>query len=127
MEVREVPDELPPEGRLLEQARDRLDISQNEAARRAGITGTYWRQVVRDKAPGLTTDRGVRTLVKMAQAVYVEADQFEDIGRGDVAAKLRARGSAPTLTVEELTAQLRELQARFDELQARLEERREAG
>lgn len=126
MDDRDVPDELPPEGRLLEQARDRLDISQNEAARRAGITGTYWRQVVRDKAPGLTTERGVRTLVKMAQAVRVQADQFEDIGREDVAAKLRARDGAPAPTVEELAARLAELEAKFDELMGR-DQRREAG
>lgn len=100
----------PAEGLLLEQARDRMGISQNEAARRAGFTGTRWRQIVYEVATTMTSSRGVRTLARMAEAVGVTAEQLGDAGRADVAAQLREQESEPQPTVEQLAARLAELE-----------------
>ena len=104
----------PPEGLLLEQARGRMDISQNEAGRRAGISGTRWRQVVNEKAAEMTSSRGVKTLARMAIVVEVTPDQFAEVGRDDVAEALRGRKDEPT--VAELAARVAELQATVDKL-----------
>jgi transcriptional regulator with XRE-family HTH domain len=94
----------PPEGLLLEQARERMDISQNEAGRRAEISGTRWRQVVNEKAADMTSSRGVKTLARMAAVVDVTPDQFAEVGREDVAEALRERKDEPS--VAELAARL---------------------
>jgi transcriptional regulator with XRE-family HTH domain len=118
----------PPEGLLLEQARDRLGISQNEAGRQAGISGTRWRQIVYGKAAEMTSPRGVKTLARMARVIGVRDEHLDDVGRGDVASELRAMlaeeqlaaDGAPTLP--ELAAEVADLRRRLDELMG--EERR---
>lgn len=100
--------EPPREGLLLEQARKRMDISQNEAGSRAGISGTRWRQIINEQASEMTSTRGVKTLARMATVVGVTADQFAAVGREDVAAVLLGRKDAPS--VEELAERLERLE-----------------
>jgi hypothetical protein len=115
--------EQPPEGLLLEQARDRMDISQNEAGRRAGITGTRWRQIVYEVAPTMTSPRGVKTLVRMARAVGVGHEQVNGVGRGDVADQMRSEQQpAEEPTIAELAAELEEIRRVNADLARRLEE-----
>lgn len=95
------PVDQPREGRLIEDARERLGLSQNEAARQAGMSGTRWRQIVNREAPQMTTRRGVRTLARMAQAVGVTASRFRDVGREDVAGQLSDEDGGD-LTPEEI-------------------------
>lgn len=85
-----------PAGRLLEAARRRLGISQNEAARRAGVSGTTWRNVIR----GYAEHGGSRvpypgspdTVARFAHVVGVLPDELEAAGRPDAAQALRAVG-----------------------------------
>ena len=98
----------PPEGLLLEQARERMDISQNEAGRRAGITGTRWRQITYEQASEMTSTRGVKTIARMAVAVGVTPEQLAEVGREDVAELLRERKGEPSLA--ELTERLEVLE-----------------
>lgn len=83
----EAPNETP-EGRLLESARDQAGLSQNEAARQAGMSGTHWRTIVKGGASTMRSRRGVATLARMAEVVGVGADDFDEIGRHDIAAQL---------------------------------------
>lgn len=96
----------PPEGVLLEQAREHTGISQNEAARQAGISGTRWRQIVHGFASTMTSPRGVKTLARMARVVGVTPDQMEAVGRGDVANQIRFEQGGSEPTVAELAAEL---------------------
>jgi transcriptional regulator with XRE-family HTH domain len=109
----------PPEGLLLEQARERMDISQNEAGRRAEISGTRWRQIVNEKASEMTSSRGVKTLARMATVVDVTAEQFAEVGREDVAEVLRERKGEPSL------AELAERLEQQEQTTARLAEQNE--
>lgn len=124
-----------PEGRLIEEARDRLGISQNEAAERAGMSGTRWRQIVYGNAGPMTSRRGVATLARMARVVGVRHEHLDEAGRTDVADDLRqiyadeqiAESEGPT--VAELAAELAEQkrrtaeqERRTSELERRLEE-----
>lgn len=106
----------PPEGLLLEQARKRMDISQNEAGARADVSGTRWRQVVNEQASEMTSTRGVKTLARMAVVVGVTADQFAAIGRDDIAEALREPRGEPTVAA---------LAERLERLEKEAEERRE--
>lgn len=85
----------PPEGRLIEDARERLSLSQNEAARRAGMSGSRWRQIVYRDASSMTSRRGVAALARMAQVVQVHPDRFAQLGRDDIAAQLRQAEGIP--------------------------------
>ena len=83
----------PPEGRLIEEAREQLGISQNEAAKRAGMSGTRWRQIVYGEASG---GPGVKnpvhgnpeTIAKMAHVVEITVEQLEEAEREDAAREL---------------------------------------
>jgi hypothetical protein len=81
-------------GQLIEEARDRRKISQNEAATRVPMSGTRWRQVVKGEAGEMTSTRGVRTLAKMALVVGLSSKRLAEIGRTDVADELRREGHA---------------------------------
>jgi hypothetical protein len=83
-------DDLTPEGRLIEAARESLTprASQNAAAKAAGMSGTRWRQIVEADASGMVSRRGVATLARMAGVVGLCAADFEAIGRHDVAGRL---------------------------------------
>lgn len=77
----------PPEGIALEAARERLGISQREAARRAGISETRWRQITKGfhKTGGvLVPNRGpAETIARMAVAVEMEPDRLIEADRDD--------------------------------------------
>jgi transcriptional regulator with XRE-family HTH domain len=81
--------DLTPLGGLLEGARKKSGLSQNEAARRAGITGTTWRNIIRGYAGHGGTpvpyDGKPKTVADMAQAVGVQSFQLRDVGRADAA------------------------------------------
>lgn len=68
-------------------------FSQREAARRAGISETRWRQIVSghqavggEQVPFRSPDE---TLARMAHVVGVVPEQLEDAGRAGAAAELR--------------------------------------
>ena len=87
-------DDWPALGRLIEEARDRLKISQNEVASRVEMTGTRWRQIVKGDADLMHSIRGLRTLAKMAEVVGLSPQQVGEVGRADVAAEMRPSGHA---------------------------------
>jgi transcriptional regulator with XRE-family HTH domain len=109
----------PPEGALIEAARERAGLSQNGAAEKAGITGTHWRTIVRGGA-AMTSRRGVTTLARMARVVGVTPEQLEQAGRPDAASRLRELfpGTARPSNLElahQLRQQIAELRAAMDE------------
>jgi hypothetical protein len=96
----------PPEGRLIGDAAERLDLSIREAARRAGISYGRWRQIVQgyqNVSPGNyaivripDTGRAARTLAKMAAVAGVTPEQMETIGqRPAIAEVMRSLPGAP--------------------------------
>ena len=82
--------EQPPEGRLIHDAADRLDLSIREAARRAGISYGRWRQIVmgyQNVSPGsfAPVHAPAKTIAKMARVVNVSPAQLTAAGRDDAA------------------------------------------
>ena len=68
--------EQPPEGRLIHDAADRLDLSIREAAKRAGISYGRWRQITvgyQNVCPGsfAAVHAPAKTLAKMAKVVGI--------------------------------------------------------
>lgn len=87
----------PPEGELITTALKRIrpKLSVREAARRAGISEGWWRQVVRGYQPlkggGRAPMTGsAETVAAMAQVVGVTPEQLEAASRTDAAEELRA-------------------------------------
>ena len=85
--------EQPPEGKLIADAANRLDLSIREAARRAGISYGRWRQITQgyqNVSPGeyAVVHAPARTVAKMAAVVGVTPDQLTEAGREDAAAIL---------------------------------------
>jgi transcriptional regulator with XRE-family HTH domain len=110
--------DVPPEGALIKAALAAARISQREAARRAGISDTRWRQIVSgyqavggEKVPFRSPDE---TLARMAHAVNVSPEQLEAAGRAESAAALR------TIQAERRNADSASLPANS---QARVDER----
>ena len=97
------PPEPPPWGILIETARRDLGLSMREAARRAGVSEGWWRQVVRGYQSMAGGGYGLikppaATIAKLAKAVHVTPEQMEAEGRhSDAAAILRqdARPAPP--------------------------------
>ena len=91
METRPEP---PPEGRLIEAATARLDISIREAARRAGMSYGRWRQIVKgyqnvSRGSYARVTAPARTVARMARAAGVTPAQLAaEGGRPDAAAIL---------------------------------------
>jgi transcriptional regulator with XRE-family HTH domain len=90
------PPEPPPEGVLIESARTQARLSVREAARRAGISEGWWRQVVKGyqslSGGSFGTVRGVpaETIAKMARAAGVTPELLEAEGqRPDAAEAMR--------------------------------------
>lgn len=89
----EEPPPAPPEGKLLRAALADLPFSQREAARRATLSESRWRQIV----SGYESKKGIKipvvgphgTVARMAHAVGVRPEQLQDAGRDDAAASLR--------------------------------------
>lgn len=84
--------DTPPEGEALERARQRARISQREAARRAGISETRWRQITAGHhiAGGVVVpDLGpAHTIARMAVAVGLTGAELAEAGRDDALAFL---------------------------------------
>jgi hypothetical protein len=86
----------PPEGRLIADAAERMDLSIREAARRAGISYGRWRQItsgVQHVSPGnfAAVRAPARTLARMALTVGITPDEMETQGqRPDAAEAMRA-------------------------------------
>jgi hypothetical protein len=97
--------EQPPEGRLIADAADRLDLSIREAARRAGISYGRWRQITvgyQNVSPGsfAAVRAPAKTLAKMAKVVGVNSAQLADVGREDAAVHLAMLTPAEPATPE---------------------------
>lgn len=83
-----------PEGLLIKAALDASPLSQRQAAKRADISETWWRNIV----SGYQSISGVPaplvgssdTVARMAHVVGVSPAQLETAGRGDAAQSLRA-------------------------------------
>ncbi|MBT3164044.1 helix-turn-helix transcriptional regulator [Streptomyces sp. Vc74B-19] len=85
--------EPPPEAALIKEALRRARLSAREAARRAGISETRWRQIAngyQDVGKGMRvpTTGPADTLARMAQVAGVTADQLRQAGRDDAADEL---------------------------------------
>jgi hypothetical protein len=112
----ETPPAPQPEGLLLESARQAARLSAREAARRAGISEGYWRQVVKGYqsvsggAYAPISDVPAKTIAKMAVAVGLSPERMEtEGGRPDAADRMRSMPAPParppagaTLTVADL-------------------------
>jgi Helix-turn-helix domain len=85
----------PPEGILIESARRRAGLSVREAARRAGISEGWWRQIVKGYQSLSGGNRGEvkgppDTVAGMARVVGVTPEQMETEGqRPDAAREMR--------------------------------------
>jgi hypothetical protein len=93
--------EQPPEGKLIEDAADNLDISIREAARRAGLSYGRWRQIVKgyqNVSPGVyapVRNAPAKTVARMAAVTGVTPEQMETDGqRPDVAEAMRRNAEA---------------------------------
>ena len=127
----DTPGDPPPEGRLIEDARERRRLSQNKAAELAGISGTRWRQIVTGTASGgkgiqVPVHGRAETVARMAQVVGVTAEQLSSVDREDAGRELRrlpplnGAGAEPSLgeVMERMTAlaeEVRKLQRRDEE------------
>lgn len=75
----------PPELQLIEDCRG--DLSSAAAAKRAGISDTYWR-MIESGGRDVKGRRIVRTLARMANAVGVPPGAMEAAGRPDIESRL---------------------------------------
>lgn len=91
----ETRDDWPPWGRLIDDRREQMGISQNEAARRADMSGTHWRNIVKGVVGAMSTPRGVRTVARMAVVAGVTPNQLAAVAREDVAEALRDLTAPP--------------------------------
>ena len=97
--------ERPPEGKLIADAADRLDLSIREAAKRAGISYGRWRQITtgyQNVSPGsfAPVRAPAKTLARMARVVGLVPSQLTAAGRDDAAVILAdlQRPAADTAT-----------------------------
>jgi transcriptional regulator with XRE-family HTH domain len=93
----ETPPAPQPEGLLLESARQAARLTAREAARRAGISEGYWRQVVKGYqsvsggAYAPISDVPAKTIARMAVAVGLSPERMEtEGGRPDAADRMRS-------------------------------------
>ena len=105
----------PPEGLLLQRARDRRHLSQRAAARKAGMSDGRWRHI---ESGYQTVSAGVHaavrapagTLARMAASLGVTAAELIDAGREDAAKELATVASPAVAgrepSVEQLAAYL---------------------
>lgn len=85
----------PPEGLLIEQAREARKLSQREAARLAGMSHTRWRHLVAGERPSWPDHSGepvrivgtAKVIARMAIVVQLDVEDFQKI-RPDVSAEL---------------------------------------
>lgn len=81
--------DLTPLGQLLEGARSKSGLSQNEAARRAGASGTTWRNIIRGYAEHggnrVPFAGSPKRVAEMARAVGAQSFELREAGRADAA------------------------------------------
>lgn len=89
-------DEWPSWGRLIDDARDRLDppVSQNEAARQLDMSGTNWRRIVQGISGAMASKRGATTVARMARLGGVSPRSLHEHGHPQAAEELRRLVSA---------------------------------
>jgi len=97
------PPEPPPEGVLIESARRDARLSMREAARRAGISDGWWRQVVKGYQPtgegGYILRHGpADTVAKMAAVVKLNPERMEAEGRRPDAAEVMSEAGRHEVT-----------------------------
>ncbi|MEU0059868.1 helix-turn-helix transcriptional regulator [Streptomyces sp. NPDC006334] len=105
----------PTEAVIIKQALRRARLSGREAARRAGLSETRWRQIVN----GYQDVGGVRigviapdeTLVRMAQVVGLTSDQLREAGRESAADLLDELAEPPTASPPGATASSAQVEA----------------
>lgn len=89
----------PPEAALLKEALQRKRLSGREAARRAGVSDTWWRNIVRGYQTVSGTPVPVKgpaeTVARMAQVIDLTPDQLRDAGREDAAEALERLAPPP--------------------------------
>lgn len=109
----ETPGDPPPEGQVIEEAREKRRLSQNKAAEQAGLSGTRWRQIVTGVASGgkgiqIPVHGRAETVARMAQVVGVAPEQLAEVGRDDAAEVLRTLAATPEEPNRDLAEQLAE-------------------
>lgn len=92
--------EQPPEGRLIADAADHMNLSIRAAARQAGISYGRWRQIVmgyQNVSPGsfAPVRAPARTLARMAAVVGVTPEQMETQGQRSDAAEFMRQDTRP--------------------------------
>src|SRR6185437_1310901 len=103
------PPEPPPEGVLIEHARRAAKLSVREAARRAGISEGWWRQVVKGyqslgEGGYITRHAPADTVARLAAVVKVAPEQMEAEGqRPDAAESLRVLLRDPPIRLADPT------------------------
>ena len=104
----EMPPEPPAEGVLIEAARRDARLSVREAARRAGISEGWWRQVVRGYQSlsggehGIVRDVPAETVAKMARATdRITPERMETEGQRPDAAELMRRPARPEIPFDD--------------------------
>lgn len=97
---------LTPYGLLIEDARKRLKISKREAARRAGISEGWWRQIVTgvQKLGGIEVPTNPKDSTLVDMAVAVEADADEVLQAAGRKPRPRAEGAGLDHLREEVAA-----------------------
>ena len=116
------PPEPPPEGVLIESARRDAKLSVREAARRAGISEGWWRQVVKGYQSlsggsfGAVRAVPAETVAKMARAAGVTPEQMEGEGRRPDAAKILREGNVTQFPARRAVPDLADLPPMFRKL-----------
>jgi transcriptional regulator with XRE-family HTH domain len=119
-------DGWPDWGRLIDEAIESAGLSQNEAARRAAMTGTHWRNIVKGKVGEMGSDRGLKTLARMAQVAGLLPKDLVAVGRQDIADELwilLGRKVRPKTVGEQLRELRAEQEADLDEIEEELDRR----
>jgi transcriptional regulator with XRE-family HTH domain len=84
------PEQPPPYGALIEAAREEAGLSRRDAARRAGVSDSWWRYVASGWQNHGPVTGTAETVAAMARAVGVTPEQLEAEGeRPDAAKALR--------------------------------------
>jgi len=98
-------DHPPAWGRLIEEARERLDppVSQNEAARHLQMSGTNWRRIVSGAAGAMHSRRGAKTVARMARLVGLTPRELEDHGHRPAALEMERLGGTGSGLARRLT------------------------
>lgn len=108
---------MPPHGALIEEAREKARLSRREAARRAGISGNWWKFVVTGYQGETPVRGGAETVARMARVVGLSPERLESDGqRPDAAEILREIERRAAADTAATGRQLAEAAAEDDDL-----------